>query len=157
MKDISLCIMTRELCHEFYKGFENDPAIFMDTSTLLPYEYSEQKVNEYFDARQQDSSRILFAVMKGEKPIGELQLKNIDDHEKECSLSIHLQNDTVKGKGYGTCAERLALQYAFDVLGVRAVNADTVTKNTRSQHILEKIGFQFVREENDFKYYRYIR
>ena len=30
MKEISLCIMTRELCHELYKGWENDPAIYMD-------------------------------------------------------------------------------------------------------------------------------
>lgn len=76
---------------------------------------------------------------------------------KECTLSIHLQNDTVKGKGYGTRAELLALQYAFDVLGMVAVNADTVAKNTRSQHVLEKVGFQFIKQENGFKYYRYER
>ena len=30
MKDISLCVMTRELCRELYKGWENDSAIYMD-------------------------------------------------------------------------------------------------------------------------------
>ena len=29
-------------------------------------------------------------------------------------MGIHLQNDAVKEKGYGTQAERLILQYAFD-------------------------------------------
>ena len=69
-------------------------------------------------------------------------------------LSIHLQNDSVKGHGYGTLAEKLALKYAFDVLGMSAVNADTVIKNTRSQHVLEKVGFKFTEEKDRFRYYR---
>lgn len=67
-----------------------------------------------------------------------------------------MQNDGVKEHGYGTRAERLVLKYAFDVLGMVAVNADTVLKNTRSQHVLEKAGFQYIREANGFKYYRYV-
>ncbi|HBH95023.1 MAG TPA: N-acetyltransferase [Ruminococcaceae bacterium] len=156
MKDISLCIMTRELCHELYKGWENDPAIYTDTDLFVPYRYNEKSVNRYFDSKQ-DSSRILFAIMKNDKPIGEIQLKQINYDSKECTLSIHMQNDGVKGHGYGTRAERLVLQYAFDVLGMKVVNADTVIKNTRSQHVLEKVGFRYMREEGGFKYYRYVR
>ena len=66
-----------------------------------------------------------------------------------------MQNDTVKGKGCGTCAERQALRYAFDVLGMTAVNADTVMKNTRSQHVLEKIGFRHIKDEGGFRYYQH--
>lgn len=156
MNEISLCIMTRELCHELYKGWENDPAIYMDMTLFSPYEYDEAAVNRYFDAKQ-NPFRVLFAIMKDSRPIGELQLKKIDREKKECTLSIHMQNDAVKGHGYGTCAEKLALQYAFDTLGMAAVNADVILKNTRSQHVLEKIGFRYVREENGFRYYRYVR
>lgn len=156
MKGISLCTMTRELCHELYKGWENDPAIYMDMDLFTQYEYEEDTVNRYFDSRQ-DPARVLFAIMKDGRPIGELQLKQIDWENRECTLSIHMQNDTVKGRGYGTCAEQLALQYAFDTLGMAAVNADTIEQNTRSQHVLEKVGFQFVKEENGFKYYRFVR
>ena len=65
------------------------------------------------------------------------------------TLSIHLQNDTVKGKGYGTRAEQLAIQYAFEVLNMVAVNADTIIKNTRSQHVLEKVGFKAAEKISD--------
>ena len=88
------------------------------------------------------------------KPIGELQLKQIDVEKAECTLSIHMQNDAVKDKGYGTQAERLAVKYAFDELGMVAVNADTIMKNTRSQHVLEKVGFHLIGEDGTFKYYR---
>ncbi len=153
MEEISLYIMTRELCHRLFKRWENDPSIYTDMKLFTTYQYDENAVNQYFDTKQ-NPSRILFAIMKGDHPIGELHLKQINMANKECTLSIHLQNDTVKDKGYGTCAEQLAIQYAFDVLDMVAVNADTIIKNTRSQRVLEKVGFKLIREENGFKYYR---
>lgn len=154
MENIYLYVMTRELCHEFFKNFENDPDIFMDMDLFSKYEYDKSAVDKYFDSKQ-NPNRVLLAVMKDDKPIGEIQLKNIDNRSKECTLSIHMQNDTVKGQGYGTYAEKLALEYAFGKLGMNAVNADTVIKNKRSQHVLEKVGFQYIKEENGFRYYRF--
>lgn len=150
---VGLRPMTRELCHELYRSWENEDSIYMDMSMFKEYVYNEKSVDHYFDSKQ-GMSRRMFAIMLEDRPIGELQLKQIDMDKRECTLSIHMQNDSFKGKGYGTEAENLAIKYAFDELGMVAVNADTVVKNTRSQHILEKIGFQFLKEEGDFRYYR---
>ena len=150
---VTLRRMTRELCHRLYQEWENDASIYMDMSLFKPFVYREDAVDRYFDSRQ-EPSRILFSIMLADRPIGELQLKQIDYDKKECTLSIHMQNDAAKGKGYGTEAIRLAIRYAFEELGMDAVNADIVRKNTRSQHVAEKAGFQFVKEEGDFRYYR---
>ena len=150
---VHLVQMTRELCHELFKAWENDELIYMDMSLFKPYTYQREAVDRYYDSKQ-EPARVVFAVMLGNRPIGEVQLKQIDRDKKECTLSIHMQNDSVKGKGYGTEAERLAIKYAFEELGMQAVNADTVVKNARSQHILDKLGFEFIREEGDFRYYR---
>ncbi len=74
--------------------------------------YNKASVDRYFDSKN-EPSRIIFAIMLDGKPIGELQLKQIDLEKAECTLSIHMQNDAVKDKGYGTQAERLAVKYAF--------------------------------------------
>lgn len=145
--------MTRDLCHELYNGWTNDASIYMDMSLFKPYSYDKTSVDRYFDSKN-EPSRVIFAIMLDGKPIGELQLKRINREKAECTLSIHMQNDAVKGKGYGTQAERLAVKYAFDELGMVAVNADTIMKNTRSQHVLEKVGFRFIGEDETFKYYR---
>ena len=150
---IELKKMARELCHELYKGWSNDASIYMDMSLFKPYSYNKASVDRYFDSKN-EPSRIIFAIMLDGKPIGELQLKQIDLEKAECTLSIHMQNDTVKDKGYGTQAEQLAVKYAFDELGMVAVNADTIMKNTRSQHVLEKVGFHLIGEDGTFKYYR---
>ena len=96
----------------------------------------------------------MFAILVDGQIVGECKLKYIDMDKRECSMGIHLRDDSVKEKGYGTQAERLILQYAFEELEMIAVNADAVLKNTRSQHVLEKVGFQYVREDDVFKYYR---
>ena len=150
---IELKEMTRELCHELYKGWSNDASIYMDMSLFRPYSYNKASVDRYFDSKN-EPSRIIFAITLDGKPIGELQLKQIDLEKAECTLSIHMQNDAAKDKGYGTQAERLAVKYAFDKLGMVAVNADTIMKNTRSQHVLEKVGFHLIGEDGTFKYYR---
>lgn len=150
---LSLRPMSRELCHEFYREFDRDPDTFMDMSLFKHFEYNSKWVDRFFD-RRQDPNRVIFAVMRDGKPIGQVDLKHIDFVKKECELSIHMQNDSVKGRGYGTRAERLALKYAFEVLGMETVNADAVLKNTRSQHVLEKVGFRFVSEDETCKYYR---
>ena len=146
---VSIQPMTREMCHEFYKGFQNDPAI----GHYYEYVYTPEIADRYFDTNSV-ADRKLFAIMVGDQIVGECKLKNIDLQKRECSMGIHLQNDAVKEKGYGTQAERLVLQYAFEELGMVAVNADAALKNTRSQHVLEKVGFRYTHEDDTFKYYR---
>lgn len=146
---VSLQPMTRRMCHEFYKGFQNDPAI----GHYYEYVYTPEIADRYFD-NNSVADRKLFAIMVGDQIVGECKLKNIDLEKRICSMGIHLQNDSVKGKGYGTQAERLILQYAFEELGMIAVHADAALQNTRSQHVLEKVGFLYTHEDDTFKYYR---
>lgn len=92
--------------------------------------------------------------MLDQEPIGEIVLKNIDMEAKHCTLGIHMKNDSFKNQGYGTCAEILALQYAFQELGMVTVFADAVLKNARSQHVLKKVGFMETHRDDTFHYYR---
>ena len=150
---MTLEIMSRQMCQEFYKEFQNDPAIYADMNRFSEFVYDPAWVDRYFD-RQAEKGRFLFAIVVDNQMVGEVKLHSIDHEKRECSLGIHLRNDVVKGKGYGTEAEKLAVQYAFDVLGMEAVNADAILKNVRSQHVLEKAGFQFVCQDDMYRYYR---
>ena len=151
---IHLQPIDRMLLHEYYKGFVMDADIFMDMSNFREYSYAPERVDAYFDRLQSQKDRVDFLIMKDEKPIGEIALKHIDETARQCELSIHLQNESVKNKGYGTQAERLILEYAFQTLEMTAVIADSVLKNKRSQHTLEKVGFQETGRDDTFVYYR---
>lgn len=147
-KSVVLRPLTRELCHEIYKCYVADP-MMMDE----PYEYSVEKVDAYFDERSKDSKRKIFAIIANEVAIGEVQIKYINNIAKKGNLGIHLVNDSVKGRGYGTEAEKLMIQYAFEKLGLNTLYADAVIRNTKSQYIMKKLGFQYVCEDEVFRYY----
>ena len=159
---VRLVQMERELLHLYFKGFENDPDIFMDMSRFKEFCYSPEWVDAYYRKQMDDAvppfpRRYPFMIMMDATPIGELYLKRVDYQKQECVLSIHLQNDSVKNKGYGTAAERLALDYAFNTLGMNTVLADCIHKNIRSRHVLEKLGFEYMAQDESFRYYRYSR
>ena len=155
--EITLQPMTRERMHELYRGFVFDPDIFMDMELYEKnknYVYDERKVDALFDMRSSEEGSTAFAVMLDGRVIGEVGIRHADPETGECELSIHLQNDSVKDCGYGTQAEALAIRHAFDVLGMDHIFAESVIKNTRSQHVLEKLGFRFLGEEDGFRQYR---
>ncbi|QSX05916.1 GNAT family N-acetyltransferase [Sedimentibacter sp. zth1] len=154
---ISLHEVTRELLHEYYRGFISDPDIFMDMNRFFTYHYDPEKIDGHFALKKPTQERKEFMIIVNDTVVGEICLKHIDYDKRECELSIHMQNDSVKNKGYGTQAEKLAVCYAFEELRMNTVLADAVLKNVRSQHVLEKVGFRFVRQNETFKYYRYER
>ena len=151
--DIQLCKMTKELARQYYKEFEMDPDLFADMDKFHPYVYSVEKCDEIVE-RYSRLGRIFMAVILDGKPIGEVILKKVDYEHKSCVLGIHLQNDSVKNKGYGTQAEILTLQYAFNILKLDTVFADAIHKNRRSQHVLTKAGFLETHRDETFIYYR---
>lgn len=154
---VELIPMTRELFHELFRGFQYDPALFADPAlfeSVSKKPYSREETDARWDKRISKPDALTFAVMLDGRVIGEVVLKAIDRINKRCELGIHLINDSVKGFGYGTQAERLAIEYAFNGLGMEEVLADTILKNTRSQHIIEKLGFERVCEKNGFIFYK---
>lgn len=140
--------MTLFLCQEVYRNYVPDPMM-----TDEPFSYTEEWVNQYFAFRDGDPARRFFAVTVAGRAIGEIQVKYLNFIVKKGNIGIILTNDSVKGKGYGTEAERLITQYAFQKLGLNVLYADAVLRNTRSQHVMEKLGFRYVCKDDIFRYY----
>lgn len=147
-KEIDLLPYTIERCHEFWKDYVTDYDMWDQE-----YNYDEDSVNKYYQVKVMDENRKFFAICRKGKTIGEIQLKNIDFEDKHGTMSIHLSNDIHKNKGLGTEAEKLLINYAFECLKLNCIYADTVLRNKRSQHILEKLGFTKIDEDDVLIYY----
>ncbi|NLO09513.1 MAG: GNAT family N-acetyltransferase [Clostridiales bacterium] len=146
---IALKPYTIERCHEFYKEYVSDVAM-----TYESYVYNQDKVEDYYQNKVLDSKRRFFAICLNDKVIGEIQLKHIDLKKLCGTMSIVLLNDTVKGKGFGTEAERLLIDYATNNLGLHTIYADVVHRNLRSRYILEKLRFKHLYDDI-LAYYRF--
>lgn len=146
---LELLPYTIERCHEFWKDYVADKDMLDEK-----YTYDENWVNKYYQVKVLVQNRRYFAICRKGKTIGEIQLKNIDLNDKHGTMSIHLSNDIYKNKGFGTEAQQLLLDYAFNGLGLECIYADTLLRNKRSQYILEKLGFIEILEDASLKYYK---
>ena len=67
----------------------------------------------------------------------------------ELGYSIH---DAYWGKGIAVEASNLLIDYAFNELRVKELTARHSEQNSRSQRVLEKLGFEFVSAEYDERF-----
>lgn len=149
---ISLMRMSDEMYYEYLKDYENDPDLYFDKNKYEPYVYSVEGVARYIE-RKKRKQQIPMAILHDKEVIGELIFKEFVPNDS-VTIGIALKNAKYKDHGYGTQAEKLALDYAFGTLGVKTVFADTILTNTRSQHVLEKVGFVETHRDEMFVYYK---
>ena len=149
---VRLIPMTAELYHRFFREYENDPDLCLDPKDFREYHYDKETVDSYVQ-KQVRLNRLPFAIVYGREIIGELKLYDIEPG-KSAWLGITMKQSRYKDRGFGTQAEKLAVQYVFETLGIPVLYADTIVTNTRSQHVLEKVGFQLTHCDGTRKYYR---
>ena len=149
---VYLLPMTADMYHAYFKEYQNDLDLYIDKTAYTPYIYDKDKVDRYI-RRQQDLNRKVLAIMVGDEIVGEIVIKNIIA-QQSATMGLALKNTKYKDRGFGTQAERLAIQYVFNELDIPVLFADSILSNTRSQHVLEKVGFQYISKDNNFKYYR---
>ena len=77
MTDVNLYKMTKSIARQYYREFQMDPMLFSDPSECVPYVYSDDRADAYFD-KQIRLGREYFAVIVGFVPVGEIILKNLE-------------------------------------------------------------------------------
>ncbi|WP_032123455.1 GNAT family N-acetyltransferase [Clostridium amazonitimonense] len=66
-----------------------------------------------------------------------------------------------RGKGYGTEAARVSLEYGFNVLNLKEIIALTKPLNKASQNVIKKLGMKYIKDielfNQEFRYYSITR
>lgn len=90
------------------------------------------------------SREVVFTVFELEKltMIGESLLMEIDQQHGTALFGITIGNKDYWGKGYGTEAARLVLDYGFRFLNLYNIGLITTSFNTRAIRAYQKIGFK---------------
>jgi diamine N-acetyltransferase len=91
-----------------------------------------------------DPSRASFVVYVRAtmRPIGTIGLHSINHAHRTASLGVGIGEQDCRGKGYGTEATRLILDYAFTVLGLHNVMLWVFSYNERAIRTYLNVGFR---------------
>jgi len=72
---------------------------------------------------------------------GEVVLNDLNADNESCGFRILLQGPRFYGRGLGTEATWLVVDYAFGVAGVHRIELQVYDFNPRARHVYEKLGF----------------
>lgn len=129
---------------------EDAPAMFASLSdeesmrlTGTQQSFTFEQVEQYCQKIGVADDRVDFAItLKGDDTyIGEAILNEIDWTNRAANFRIALASETLFGKGYGTEATRLVVEYGLRTLDLHRIELEVFDFNPRAQHVYEKVGF----------------
>jgi RimJ/RimL family protein N-acetyltransferase len=110
----------------------------------IPRAVTIEEATRRYEAWTTSTDAYWFAIYEREtwRPIGHTDLFEVDWRSRSCTFGILIGEAEARGKGYGTEAARLMLDYAFTALGLHSVMLMTDTYNLAGQAAYRKAGFR---------------
>ena len=135
------------------QAWMNDPEIRGITGEVAPS--NRLQTEAYFERVKNDESRAWFMIVRKDtgQVIGETGLLRMFHAWRTTDMSIIIGEKDCWGKGYGTEAMLLMLDYAFGYLSFHRVAIGVVGFNERALRFYEKIGFKQEGVQRDGYYY----
>jgi RimJ/RimL family protein N-acetyltransferase len=99
-----------------------------------------------YEAAVRDEHLVAFTVYDAAtaQPIGLAYLGEIDDRHRTADFGLVIGEAAFRGRGYGTEATRLVLDYAFTVRGLHNVGLSVYAYNHAGQRAYARAGFREV-------------
>ena len=104
----------------------------------LPLQYD--KTLNWFNKIKDNKNRLDLTILYDNTIVGFIGLLGIDNTNKKAEYYICVDS-SFNGKGIGTIASYLLIDYAFNELGLEKIYLFTEEENVKAQHLFEKIGF----------------
>ncbi|MFW5433479.1 GNAT family N-acetyltransferase [Paenibacillus apiarius] len=130
-----------------------DPEVRRLTGTQK--HFSKEQVIRYIEGKTQDSSGmlLLIAICETDEVIGDIELQDIDGINRSAHMRIAIGGLAHQGKGHGSEAIGLLLEYAFGTLQLHRIELNVFAFNGRAIHVYEKAGFKREGVQRDTLYY----
>ncbi|MGO4729413.1 GNAT family N-acetyltransferase [Paenibacillus sp. 2KB_22] len=125
----------------YYNRFDTPARRLLECAVELPPTHVEAKnFTENFSDFSLAKGRIMFTIlnMDGEN-VGGVNLNSIDERNGTFSIGIQIDRDH-RGKGYGTSAVRILLNYAFFERRLNKFNDYVLQGNEPSAGMMRKLG-----------------
>jgi len=119
----------------------NDEEVNKYLSLFLPVTKNAEAT--WFDGHDNDQNNVVLAIetVSGEL-IGVMGLHQINWRDRTATTGAYIGEKKFWGKGYGTEAKMLLLNYAFNTLNLRKINSAVIDYNKASLAYSFKCGYQ---------------
>lgn len=125
-----------------YSRWINDLATVRNLSLWRPQTLEQEQA--WYDEAPASEHSVTFTLYERAtwRPIGTIGLSDIDHRNGKAELGIMIGEPACRGKGYGSEATRLILDYAFTALGLHNVMLHVFSFNAGAIRAYQKAGFR---------------
>ncbi len=129
---------------DLYRRWFNDFRV-QRTAGLVPLPWNGDNFERFFTNRilmAEDAAWFTVYENETSKPIGFSGVRDIDHRHRTAEFFVTIGEGDARGKGYGTEATILTLDYAFTALGLHNVMLDVLSASLAGIRAYEKAGFR---------------
>ncbi len=113
---------------------------------VAKYMINDQKITSeqqrsWFNKVKNDLTKKYFVILIDDNPVGLVNFINMDQSNKTADWGFYIGNIYYLSRGFGIKIMRMAIEYAFNDLGLRSVNAEIIANNSISIYLHKKLGF----------------
>jgi diamine N-acetyltransferase len=126
-----------------YTRWRNDFTVAR-TLNYLPGPFTAEEREAWFARASSDSSTVRFTIYERAiwRPIGIANLHDVDSRHGTAELGLMIGESDARGRGFGTEASCLMLDYAFTALGLHNVMLRVYAYNPAGLRAYQKAGFR---------------
>ncbi|CAM2799347.1 GNAT family N-acetyltransferase [Paenibacillus taichungensis] len=119
--------------------------------------FTRTQVERYIENAAQDDSRLmlLIALQENDQVIGEIALMDLHTKNLSAHIRIAIDHTEHQGKGYGSEALLLMLDYGFGICNLHRIELEVYAFNQRAIRTYEKLGFQREGVRREALYYNH--
>ncbi|MCM1136195.1 MAG: UDP-4-amino-4,6-dideoxy-N-acetyl-beta-L-altrosamine N-acetyltransferase [Clostridium sp.] len=85
--------------------------------------------------------QFMICLKEGDRPVGSVYLRDIDRTHNRAEYGIFIGEEDALGRGYGTQAAQMMINYAFEKEGLHKLMLRVLAENRRAIKSYEKAGF----------------
>jgi len=105
--------------------------------------YSMESTKGFFEKHySSQANRFSIVDIKEDKIIGFCWLKEVNSIDRSTELAILVGDEDYRGKGYGTEAMKLIVDYCFNILNLHNVMVVVYSHNEKAIEMYKKVGFK---------------
>ena len=108
-------------------------------------QFSAEVTAQWLASRADQHDRADFAIVAaaGVEFLGEAVLNEFDPGVAAANYRIALGGGAIYGRGIGTEATRMVVEYGFDTVGLHRIHLEVFAMNPRARRVYEKCGFRY--------------
>lgn len=131
----------------FLYEIENDTSLWEVSHTQTPYsrwvlkDYLANSHQDLYEARQ---LRLAIVENTTERLLGLIDLFDFDPKNNRAGMGIVIKDAETRGRGAGSEAVKLLLQYVFEHLDIHQIYVNVAVTNAASIQLFSKFGFVLI-------------